>query len=179
MKCANCNTEIPAGATHCPSCGTAVAAQAPQGGQSYQQPPTGQGFPQQPGGQAQGYQQPPPYYAGAPGQAPPNPQQGAPQQNAPRPGAYQQPGAAYTAPQPPAEAMTTGQWFITLLIMYIPIVGIIMQFVWAFGSSAPLAKRNFARAMLLWSAIGIALSILLSIVFGGIAAAIGSSYYYY
>ena len=31
--------------------------------------------------------------------------------------------------------MSVGNWFVTILIMAIPVVGLIMLFVWAFGAS--------------------------------------------
>jgi hypothetical protein len=63
-------------------------------------------------------------------------------------------------------AMTTKDWLITIIISYIPIVGIIMLFIWAFGSDTPETKANWAKAMLLFYVLMIVLSIVLSIVFG-------------
>ena len=47
------------------------------------------------------------------------------------------------------------------IVMALPIIGLIMAIVWAVSTSGSLNRRNFARAMLLLCAIGIALSILL------------------
>ena len=55
-----------------------------------------------------------------------------------------------------------GEWVGTMLLMIIPIVNIIMLFVWAFGSGAKLSKRNWARANLIMALIAIGLSILLA-----------------
>lgn len=73
---------------------------------------------------------------------------------------YQPAPAPYgTENEPP---MTLGDWIITLLLLYIPCVNIIMIFVWAFGSDTNTSKKNFARAVLIFALIGIALSIILS-----------------
>jgi len=61
-------------------------------------------------------------------------------------------------------------WFWTLLIMCIPIVGTIMVFVWAFGSGSD-SRKNFARAILLWYVVAIAIGI----IFGIITAALTCS----
>jgi hypothetical protein len=43
---------------------------------------------------------------------------------------------------------------ITLLITFIPVVGFVMLFVWAFGSNENPNKANWAKATLIWYAIG-------------------------
>ena len=53
--------------------------------------------------------------------------------------------------------MSVGNWFVTILIMAIPVVGLIMLFVWAFGDMAPKNKRNWARAQLIWMLIAFVL----------------------
>ncbi|WP_391206258.1 hypothetical protein [Psychrobacillus sp. L4] len=57
-----------------------------------------------------------------------------------------------------ASEMSVGEWLITMLIMIIPIVNIVMLFVWGFGNADP--RRNYARASLIWMAISIVLVIL-------------------
>lgn len=56
--------------------------------------------------------------------------------------------------------MTVGQWVLTIFLSSLGIIGLILLFVWGFGSNTPTAKKNYARAMLIWYAIGIGLSIL-------------------
>ncbi len=56
--------------------------------------------------------------------------------------------------------VTLGDWIITLLIMMIPIVNFIMLFVWAFSSSTPQSKANWAKASLIFMLIGLILVIL-------------------
>lgn len=60
--------------------------------------------------------------------------------------------------QKQASDMSVGEWLITMLIMIIPIVNIVMLFIWAFGS--PDKRRNYARASLIWMAISIGLIII-------------------
>lgn len=63
--------------------------------------------------------------------------------------------------------VSMGDWILTIILMAIPVVNIIMLFVWGFGSSTPLSKKNFAKAQLIFMAIGIVLMI---IFWGSIAA---------
>jgi hypothetical protein len=57
--------------------------------------------------------------------------------------------------------ITVGEWFITILITAIPLVGLIMLFVWAFSTGTNPAKGNWAKAMLIWAAIVVVLYIIL------------------
>lgn len=57
---------------------------------------------------------------------------------------------------------SVGQWMLTLLITFIPLVNIIALLIWAFGSSAHPEKSNWAKAMLIWFAIFIGLSVLMT-----------------
>jgi len=68
------------------------------------------------------------------------------------------------------QPMTIGEWIITFIITYIPIVGIIMLFVWAFGDGTHPSKKTWALATLIMIAIAIVLSILFFLVFGAILA---------
>ncbi|MEZ4859968.1 MAG: hypothetical protein R3C14_01605 [Caldilineaceae bacterium] len=60
--------------------------------------------------------------------------------------------------------MTTGDWFVTQLILAIPLVNIIMLLVWGFSSSGNLNRRNFCRATLIWAAIALGLYVLFFLV---------------
>jgi cell division protein FtsW (lipid II flippase) len=51
--------------------------------------------------------------------------------------------------------LTVGDWFLTTLIIAIPLVGIVMLFVWAFSENTNVNKANWAKASLLWLVIGI------------------------
>lgn len=59
------------------------------------------------------------------------------------------------------------EWIITFLLVSIPIVNIIMLFIWALGSDTNEAKANWAKAALIWFAILTALSFFFMIVLGG------------
>lgn len=86
-------------------------------------------------------------------------------------------------PQQDTSPMTVGQFVATFLIQCIPIVGIIMLFVWAFGSDTNINRRNYARAMLIILAVGVALYIVLFAAIGSfigsIISSMGKSYNYY
>lgn len=62
--------------------------------------------------------------------------------------------------------VSTKEWLITMLIMLIPLVNIIMIFVYAFGGGANPSKANYFKAQLIMALIGIGLWILLFLVFG-------------
>lgn len=56
------------------------------------------------------------------------------------------------------QPLSVGDWFITILITAIPLVGIIMLFIWAFSTDTNINKANWAKATLIWYAIGIVLA---------------------
>ena len=45
--------------------------------------------------------------------------------------------------------ITTSEWIITKLIMFIPIVNIIMLIIWAFNNKTNINKSNWAKAHLI------------------------------
>ena len=67
--------------------------------------------------------------------------------------------------------MSVKDWLITLLLMAIPIVGIVLLFVYAFGNNENVNKQNWAKAQLIMLAIVFALIIFFFILFGSIFAA--------
>ncbi|MGB2957857.1 MAG: hypothetical protein WBG01_17690 [Bacteroidota bacterium] len=70
-------------------------------------------------------------------------------------------------PQPTAEQpITLGEWMLTIFLTAIPIVNIIMLFVWAFGSTTNLSKANWAKATLIWIAIMIVFYVLIIAIVG-------------
>ncbi len=97
--------------------------------------------------------------AGSAAVIPPPPPQSATAAPYSRPAYTQAPGYG-----PAQDEMTVGKWMITLLITAIPIVGIIMAFVWAFGSGAPLSKRNYFRAILIYALIAVVLYVIVFVV---------------
>lgn len=65
--------------------------------------------------------------------------------------------------------LTVKEWFLTILILALPLVNLVMYFYWAFAEGVNLNKKNFCRASLLWAAIGIAVGIFF-LLLGGTAA---------
>jgi len=53
--------------------------------------------------------------------------------------------------------MSVGDWIVTYLLMCIPIIGIIMLFVWAFGGDTQPSKKTWAQATLIWAVVMIVL----------------------
>ena len=45
--------------------------------------------------------------------------------------------------------ITTSEWIITKLIMFIPIVNIVMLIIWAFNNKTNINKSNWAKANLI------------------------------
>ena len=69
--------------------------------------------------------------------------------------------------QSQAQVMSVKDWIITMLISFIPLVGFVMLFVWAFSSGENPNKSNWAKAALIWVAIW---SVFAIIFYGAIAA---------
>lgn len=67
-------------------------------------------------------------------------------------------GAAKSPAVSAGTPMTVGEWLITILLTWIPIVGFVMMFVWGFGHGENLTKKNWARANLIWTVIGLVIS---------------------
>lgn len=64
------------------------------------------------------------------------------------------------------EPIRVKDWIITILITAIPLVGLIMLFVWGFGSETHPSKANWAKATLIWYLIFIVLWLVLVSIFG-------------
>ena len=62
--------------------------------------------------------------------------------------------------------MSVRDWFVTILILGIPLVNLIMYLVWAFSSGTNLNKKNFCKATLIWILIGIVFGIIYGVVVG-------------
>lgn len=62
--------------------------------------------------------------------------------------------------------LTTKDWLVTIFISSIPVVGLIMLFVWAFGGNVNKNKENWAKGMLLMMAIVLGVYIMLMVLFG-------------
>lgn len=107
---------------------------------------------------------------------------------------YTPPSNQYASPQPgsapyvqnnytmykPDETVTMGEWFVFFLIMCIPIVNIVMLFVWAFGSGTKPSKANLCKLQLLLMLIGVGIGIIVMIIVAslGISLFSNSGWYY-
>ncbi|NQX66535.1 hypothetical protein HQN90_10400 [Paenibacillus alba] len=69
--------------------------------------------------------------------------------------------------QQTASVLSVKDWMITILLLAIPIVNIVMLFVWAFGGGVNPTKANYAKASLIWAVIGIVLYIIFVVIFFG------------
>ncbi len=93
---------------------------------------------------------------------------------------YQQ-NPNYYAPQSQyvnTEPMTIGNWLVMFLVFLIPIVNIVMLFVWGFGEGN-INRKNYCKAKLIWAAILSGIYILIFIAFGSVISSIINSYGYY
>ena len=61
--------------------------------------------------------------------------------------------------------ISTGEWIVSLILSYIPLIGLIMLLVWAFGGSTSPTKANWAKAQLIIvvATFGLAIALYLTI----------------
>ena len=73
------------------------------------------------------------------------------------------------------ELLSVGQWILTLFLLSLPIINIVMLFVWAFGGHKD-QRENFAKAGLIWMLIGFIFVFLIigCVGFAGMAALMGN-----
>lgn len=158
--CHNCGIELPEGASNCPDCGAAAgegsaayaydfeheendssAQENNEYGGSYQT----QGDYRSQGNQ--GYAQVPPYVDPRRGYTPPRP--------------------AYSYVPEESESnrvLGTGSYFISMLLMSIPVLGVVFQLIWGLGGTKSLNRRNLARSYLIFTVIGLVLAFLISMI---------------
>jgi hypothetical protein len=66
------------------------------------------------------------------------------------------------------QPVSLGEWMVSILLCAIPIVNIVMLFIWGFSAGTQPSKANWAKASLIWLAIFIVVYIVgLLIIFGG------------
>lgn len=175
MYCDNCGKQVLDGAKFCDGCGAktgSLDAQVAATAQAspYSVPPNPLPFSTLPPSQP-GYTPPPtpqPSYNSSPAPQPgyntppaPQPVYSNPQQY---PGSVYQPYSVQS--QTDTEPLSTGQYIVMFLLLSIPIVNIILIFLWGFGKNVNPNKKSFARAVLimfivfliLWFIAGAAIS---------------------
>lgn len=74
--------------------------------------------------------------------------------------------------------LSVGQYILTFILLAIPLLNIILLFVWSFGSDVNINKKNFCRATLIIGIIVTVLSIALGSVIVGIVTEIMNSISY-
>ncbi|MCK5129041.1 MAG: hypothetical protein KAQ68_04250 [Clostridiales bacterium] len=74
------------------------------------------------------------------------------------------------------EKLSIGGWMLTILVLMIPLVNIIMLFVWGFGGEKT-GRKNFCIATLIWAAIGIVLYIIIIVIFGAALFSFANFFY--
>ncbi len=124
MFCEKCGIKLPEGAKFCGGCGTKTEPVQPEAETDPVRPVT-----------------PSPVYAPPAQTAPPRPQNYAPAQ----PPAYSE--------QLGSEPLSVGQYIGMFLLLCVPLLNIILLFVWSLGGSVNRNKKNFARAALIMGAI--------------------------
>lgn len=67
--------------------------------------------------------------------------------------------------------VSVGDWFVTILLMSVPLIGLIMLFVWAFGGGSAPSKSNWAKAMLIWMLVGMGLGVVFVLLLAALGAA--------
>ncbi|WP_308881982.1 hypothetical protein [Neisseria subflava] len=70
-----------------------------------------------------------------------------------------------------APIVSVKEWLITNLILMIPMVNLVMIFVWAFSSNTNPNKANYFKAALILFAIVMVIYLVLAVVFFGSVAA--------
>lgn len=65
---------------------------------------------------------------------------------------------------PDTQPVSIGGWIGVMLLTCLPLVNLIMLFVWAFSSSTKKSLKNYARASLILALIGVVLVVVVSII---------------
>ncbi len=72
-----------------------------------------------------------------------------------------EPAYSYTAGKKPEDrVLGTGAFFGTVLLLSLPVLGLLLQIIWACGGTNSTNRRNLARAYLIFSVLGLLLGAL-------------------
>ncbi|NVK52420.1 MAG: hypothetical protein HWD85_05755 [Flavobacteriaceae bacterium] len=69
--------------------------------------------------------------------------------------------------------MSAKEWALTIFLASLPIIGLILVLVWAFDTSTPINKKNWAKGSLLLMLIYFILAMVFLFMFGGLALLAG------
>lgn len=144
MICNKCGAQINDNAQFCTSCGSAVERQAPAPVQTNQQANNGYQAPDY----GYGYQQPQPTHQ-----------------------------TVYVNQQPSIhmdEHVSVGGWIGRWLLLMLPIVNIVMLFVWAFGGTRQYSLKTWARAQLILTLIFVVLAVIAYVIMLILGAGVAS-----
>ena len=61
--------------------------------------------------------------------------------------------------------LSMGEWVITILVLMIPIAGLVLYCMWAFGKSGNINRRNYCRAYLAVAVISTLAAIVICLIF--------------
>jgi len=67
------------------------------------------------------------------------------------------------------QPMSVGDWVLTIFLTSLPLIGVILLFVWAFGDNQRVDRANWSKATLIWFAIGLVFGFIFLVFFGGLA----------
>lgn len=86
-------------------------------------------------------------------------------------GQSQSPGGNYQQPEQYRQntehyPVSVGEWIVTMILAAIPLVNLIMLFVWGFGDNTKVSKANWAKATLIFIAIAIVIWLIVAIAIG-------------
>lgn len=65
--------------------------------------------------------------------------------------------------------MSYKDWAVTIFLASLPIIGLILELIWAFDSNTSINKKNWAKGMLLLLVIYFVIAMLFLFMFGGLA----------
>jgi heme/copper-type cytochrome/quinol oxidase subunit 2 len=82
------------------------------------------------------------------------------------------PQHTYVPTQYGVEPLGVGSYIVMFIVMAIPLLNIIMLFVWSFGRSVNQNKKNFARAILILCVVGIVIWIVMMIALAGMMSSL-------
>ena len=75
---------------------------------------------------------------------------------------------------PQNRTLSVKDWVINMIVVSLPVIGLIMLLVWAFSDDTNIHKKNWAKGMLIFYLISVAIAFILIFFMGGIAFPTGA-----